>query len=313
MDQFRAGTVGSADTAGEGGEPVMVMILALGAALAYGAADFLGGAATRRANVLKILLISVPVGLTAIVIGALATGSSGGGPTWPGMLWGFASGLAGGTGLIMFYRALAQGPMSVVAPVSALAAAILPIAAGVLRGERLDALVMAGVLLCLLAVGMVSMEDGDRTAGPANRPVLRRVAASGPVMAAVSGVGFGIFFVLLKQAGPDSGLWPLVASRSAGLGVVIVALLVGGRHGRGISGRATLGLAVLSGLLDAAANALYYYAVHAGLLSLAAVLTSLYPAVTVLLARMVYSERLRPVQQAGMAVAIAGVALVTVG
>lgn len=291
----------------------MVMVLALGAAVTYGAADFFGGAASRQANVLRVLSVTVPVGLLVLFVAALATGSPTGEVAWPSLLWGFGSGLAGGLGLIMFYRALAQGAMSVVAPISALAAAVLPIMAGMARGERLDVLALAGVLLCLVAVGLVSMEDGDRSAGRRSGPLLRRLVASGPVMAAVSGIGFGIFFILLKQAGSDSGLWPLVAARFAGLSVILTSLLVNGRQGRGIGGGVTLGYAILSGVLDAAANALYYLAVHSGLLSLAAVLTSLYPAVTMLLARMVYSERLRPVQQAGMAVAVAGVALVTVG
>ncbi|QXJ23067.1 EamA family transporter [Actinomadura graeca] len=299
----------------------MVTVLALGAALAYGVADFLGGAVARRSTALKALAWCVPMGLAVVLLSALVTG---GGTGWGQMAWGFGAGLAGGTGLITFYRALARGPMSVVAPVSALTAAVLPVAVGTLRGERLDAMVLLGVLLCVVAIGLVSMEDGGNKEGASDTGAesatsgLRRLLDSGPVMAAVSGACFGIFFVLLKTAGDGGGLWPLVAARAGNLVVVLAALLFmalfkGGAAGPPVAGRTLIGLALLSGALDAGANALYFIAARDGMLSLAAVLTSLYPAITVLLARAAYSERLRAVQRVGMAVAVAGVALVTVG
>ncbi|MFF5262588.1 EamA family transporter [Actinomadura viridis] len=317
----------------------MVTLLALGAALAYGVADFLGGAVARRTSALQALAWCVPVGLAVVLAVALVDG---GGFTWTSLAWGFTAGLAGGGGLITFYRALARGPMSVVAPVSALAAAVLPVAVGTLRGERLDATVLAGVLLCLVAIGLVSMENGpggpDAASGPgagggtgdadaahgtgdgadAGKARSRaRLLDSGPLMAGVSGACFGAFFVLLKAAG-GGGLWPLVAARAGNLVVIAVALIVllrlrGRRTGPRVSGRTLIGLAFLSGALDASANALYFVAAQEGLLSLAAVLTSLYPAITVLLARIAYSERLRAVQRLGLAVAAAGVALVTIG
>ncbi|MFG2246184.1 EamA family transporter [Spirillospora sp. NPDC048823] len=293
----------------------MVTVLALSAALAYGVADFLGGAVTRKSTALKALTWCVPIGLAVVLVSALLAG----GTASPGpMAWGFAAGLSGGAGLITFYRALARGPMNVVAPVSALAAAVLPVAVGVAMGERLDASVLAGVLLCLVAIGLVSMEaDGDGEAvGPAAAG-WRRLLDSGPAMAGVSGTCFGIFFVLLKAAGDGTGLWPIVGARVGNLVIVAAALLFmvlrGGDLGPRISGRTLIGLALLSGTLDAGANVLYFLAAHSGLLSLAAVLTSLYPAITVLLARIAYSERLRVIQRVGMGVAVAGVALVTVG
>jgi drug/metabolite transporter (DMT)-like permease len=132
-------------------------------------------------------------------------------------------------------------------------------------------------------------------------------------MAAVSGTGFGIFFVLLKEAGSHGGLWPLVASRGAGFAVLLTVVAVLGVRPSGFASRTFLLLAIASGVLDAVANVLYFLAAQSGMLSLAAVLASLYPAVTVLLARTVYSERLRMIQQVGMAIALAGIALVTVG
>ncbi|MFE9106381.1 EamA family transporter [Actinomadura geliboluensis] len=287
----------------------MVTVLALSAALAYGVADFLGGAVARKSTELKALTWCVPIGLVVVLVAALL----GGGSASPGPLaWGFAAGMSGGAGLIAFYRALARGPMSVVAPVSALAAAVLPVAVGIAKGERLDASVLVGVLLCLVAIGLVSMEAGDGGKAAAGRRL-----DSGPIMAAVSGTCFGVFFVLLEAAGDGSGLWPIVGARVGNLLVVVAAVLFLVARGRGlgprVSGRTLIGLALLSGSLDAGANVLYFLAVHDGLLSLAAVLTSLYPAITVLLARIAYSERLRAVQRVGLLVAAAGVALVTVG
>ncbi|GGT63237.1 EamA family transporter [Actinomadura citrea] len=291
----------------------MVTVLALAAALAYGVADFLGGTVTRGSTAIRALTWCVPIGLAVVLVSALLTGGDvSAGP----MAWGFVAGLCGGGGLIAFYRALARGPMSVVAPVSALAAAVIPVAVGVAQGERLDASVLLGVLLCLVAIGLVSMEAGGEKE-PAAGSGGRRLLDSGPVMAGLSGSCFGVFFVLLNEAGDGTGLWPIVGARLGNLAIVVVALLFlaarGGNAGPKLSGRTLIVLALLSGSLDAGANVLYFLAVHSGMLSLAAVLTSLYPAITVLLARVAYSERLRAVQRVGMAVAVAGVALVTVG
>ncbi|GAA2442944.1 DMT family transporter [Actinomadura vinacea] len=288
----------------------MAALLALAAALAYGVADFLGGAVSRRSTALKALAWCVPVGLIVVLTAAVIVG---GRFTWTSVAWGFGAGFAGGIGLITFYRALARGPMSVIAPVSALAAAVLPVGVGLLRGERLDATVLAGVLLCLVAIALVSMENND--AAPQRSASL---ADNGPLLAGVSGICFGIFFTLLKAAGDGGGLWPLVAARAGNLCVIGAALLIMVRSrtedpGPPVKGRLLIGLAVLSGVLDASANALYFVAAQKGMLSLVAVLTSLYPAITVLLARITYSERLRVVQRLGLAVAAAGVALVTIG
>ena len=363
----------------------MATVLALAAALAYGTADFLGGAVSRRSTALRTLTWCVPIGLVVSLVAAVALG---GRFTWTSIAWGWGAGIAGGIGLITFYRALARGPMSVVAPVSALAAAVLPVGAGVLGGERLDATVLIGVLLCLVAIALVSMESGDSGADaagggetpPANgspgvppdgapagssggtshgsagvvpensvdgplggasggpldeaprkaparsgRSALSglsalsaRSADSGPLMAMVSGACFGVFFILLKEAGDAGGLWPLVAARLGTMVVVGAALAAvararGGDIGPPVAGRLLIGLALLSGILDASANVLYFVAAQQGMLSLAAVLTSLYPAITVLLARIAYSERLRAVQRLGLVIAAAGVTLVTIG
>jgi drug/metabolite transporter (DMT)-like permease len=290
--------------------------LALTAALFYGVADFLGGAASRRASALSVLLVSVPIGLIVLAAVSALDGSA---PTGTGLAWGFASGLASGVGFQAFYRALAKGPMSVVAPVSALAAAIVPVGAGLLSGEQLQNRVLLGVALCMIAIGLVSVEGGRPVTASGSR--LDR----GPVLAAVAGVCFGAFFVLIKQAGSGSGLWPLVASRAGVLAVIVMTVLVLAKRsakstptGRAAGFRAlrdpvTMAYVLGAGVLDVVANVSYFKASQAGLLSVVAVLTSLYPAITVLLARLVYSERLRTIQRLGLVVALTGVALVTAG
>jgi drug/metabolite transporter (DMT)-like permease len=326
-----------------------LIMFSLGSAVVYGAADFFGGAASRRASARSVLLVSLPIGLIVLIVAALATGSS---LSSHDAVWGLAAGLAGGTGLIVFYGALARGPMSVVAPVAALVSALLPVAAGLLRGERPGPSVLTGVAICLAAICLVSMEEPRSAGGRALSPA----SARGPILAVLSGVCFGVFFILLREAGRYGGLWALVASRAAGVVVVVAVGLAGwalARRSRSLpqpvqpapapearapearapearapeatsppgpvrarlipTDPAALLIALLAGILDSLANVLYLFATRAGMLSLAAVLTSLYPAITVLLARIIYSERLRMVQRLGVVLALLGVALVTAG
>jgi drug/metabolite transporter (DMT)-like permease len=278
----------------------MIIAFALASALVFGAGDFCGGAASRRGGSMEVLLLSLPAGLGLLLAVAAALG----GPWHAGALgWGAASGLAGGAGLLVFYRALAKGPMSVVAPVSGLMAALVPAVVGVARGDRLSPAVIAGVLLCLVAICLVSVE---RSAGAAR-------AAGGPLLALLAGGSFGAFFVLIRL-GDDGTLWPLTMSKAAGL-LVVVVVAVAARRGPAalLRDRPTVGIALLAGALDVLGNGLYVLAARAGMLSVAGVLSSLYPASTVLLARLVYGERLRPIQRVGLAIAVAGIGLVTTG
>ncbi|MFB9830649.1 EamA family transporter [Actinoallomurus acaciae] len=277
----------------------MIIALALSSAIVFGAGDFCGGAASRRAGSTGVLTLSLPAGLVLLLAVALAfgDGSSGG-----ALAWGVASGLAGGGALLVFYRALAQGPMSVVAPVSGLMAAVVPAVVGVAKGDRLSPTAVAGIVLCLVAICFVSIEPNGQQA---------RTGLRGPLLAVLAGTGFGAFFVLIQQ-GDDGTLWPLVASKAVGVVIVVIAALVtGGRPP--LHDRVTAGVALLAGSLDVLGNALYVLASRAGMLSIAGVLSSLYPASTVLLARLVYGERLRPIQRVGLVVAVAGVGLVTSG
>ncbi|HMG29229.1 MAG TPA: DMT family transporter [Jiangellaceae bacterium] len=277
----------------------MVILFSLVAAALYGSGDFLGGSASRRAAPFAVLLVSTPIGLAVLMAVAMSTPGT---PTWAALAWGTTAGLAAGIGLSILYGALAAGPMSVVAPVSALTSAMVPVGYAVATGEYLDPLVYVGVALCLAAIAMVSLESGERPG--------RLRAGRGAVLAVASGVGFGLFFILIRHTDPDSGAWPLVGSRAAAVAVAVVAVLA---LRVPLSGtRAVLWLAIPAGLFDALGNLSYLLATRAGLLSLSAVITSLYPSVTVLLARIVYTERLRRIQGLGLLVAGVGVAVLAV-
>jgi drug/metabolite transporter (DMT)-like permease len=309
----------------------VVTILALAAAVLYGTADFLGGAASRRASVFAVLALTVPTGAIVMVAaallgevpwiarllgpGGLRTAASAGG--WAAAGWAAMSGVCGAAGLIAFYAGFAAAPMSVVAPVAALFSAVLPVGVAVAEGERPGATVIAGGLLCLIAIGLVSAQPAqhpDHSVGAAQAGGERR-AGSGRLLAlgygVAAGTGFGLFFLFLRNAGQSGVLWPVAISRSAGTVVAIaIALATGTRPWRLLSGR-TARIALVSGALDAAANVCYVLATRAGLFGLAVVITSLYPGVTVLLARVLLGERMRWLQRAGLVLAAVGVILVT--
>jgi drug/metabolite transporter (DMT)-like permease len=280
----------------------MVAIFALAAAALYGTADFLGGAASRRTSALAVLSVTAPVGLAVAVIAALAAG----GPIrLAGFWWGLAGGAAGGVGLIAFYAGLAAGPMSVVAPVSALVSTVLPVGVAVAQGERPGPAVVAGAVICLVAITLVGME-GTRP-GPGRRAPVRGLGYG-----LAAGLGFGLFFLFLRDAGTSGVLWPVAESRLAGVMIAVAAAAA--TRTRPLWWRADrrgFTMALASGLFDATANACYVLATRAGLFGLAVVITSLYPGITVLLARLTLGERMRSVQRAGLALAAVGIILIT--
>jgi drug/metabolite transporter (DMT)-like permease len=299
----------------------VVTILALLAAGLYGAADFLGGAASRRATAISLLAINTPVGTVIMIAVALLAG--GPRPTGGSLAWGAAGGAVGGAGLILFYAGLAAGPMSVVAPVSALTSALLPVGIALAGGERPGTAALIGCALCIAAIALVSIEpNGSRmaTASAGRGGRAGWVAAAAGLRSArralmaglVSGLLFGLFFVCIRNAGHGGGLWPLVASRGTGMAVALAA--AAWTRTRPVwwdRDRTAFWMALLSSGSDLAANVFYLLATQRGMFSLAVVLTALYPGVTVLLARIVLGERMRPVQQAGLILAAAGVVLVT--
>jgi drug/metabolite transporter (DMT)-like permease len=287
-------------------------VLALAAATLYGSADFLGGTASRRASAFAVLAVTVPAGAAVMVTATLLLGGLSGGAlgwagvTWSGAGWAAAAGTCGALGLIAFYAAFAAAPMSVVAPVSALVSTVLPVGAAVAAGERMGPSVVAGVLVCVFAVVLVSAGSPGSAEGgtPARAARLRGVG-----YAVAAGVAFGLFFLFLRDAGTSGVIWPVALSRATG---AVIALGCCALTRTRLLGRdEALGIALASGTVDALANVCYVLATRAGLFGLAVVLTSLYPGVTVLLARIVHGERMRWVQRAGLLLAAGGVILVT--
>src|SRR5580693_1115398 len=201
------------------GKPTVVTILALAAAMLYGTADFLGGVASRRASAFAVLAVTVPAGAVVMILAALVGGTLGTGPI--GSLspvgWAAASGVFGASGLVAFYAGFAAAPISVVAPVAALVSAVLPVGVAIVGGERPAATVIAGGLICLVAVVLVSaqpVDHGDGRGGGIRLVTSGRLRALG--YGAAAGVGFGLFFIFLKNAGQSGVLWPVAISRSAG-------------------------------------------------------------------------------------------------
>jgi len=315
----------------ESGRGTTVPIVLAGvAATVFGVSDFLGGTAARRVPSAVVAMLAQMAGLLAlglimVVIPAAVLPSALG--------WGLLAGLAGGIGVPLLYRGLAQGPMNVVAPLTALTSAAVPVAAGALLGERPSVQAWVGIALAVIAgvVVGVSLEPSeapdDAEAHDAEAPDDaagagaaggRRDAVRGVVMALFAGACFGGFFVLLAQADPVAGLWPVTAAKVAGSLVAGVALLGALRAGGLANGPGPLGaggwrLAVLGGVLDAVANALYLLATHHGQLSVVGAVVALYPASTVLLARVLHGEKIGPVQRVGLALAVPALILVTSG
>ncbi|WP_375388736.1 EamA family transporter [uncultured Amnibacterium sp.] len=278
----------------------MSIVLALLGALCYGTADFAGGLASRRASALAVVFCGQ---LASAVVLAVVLVVVPGRFDVPSIAWGAAAGLTGAVALLLFYRSLAVGAMTVVAPVTAVMSAIVPVVGGVALGERPAPLALVGVVLAVLAVLLVSAEEG-RLPGP------QAIRGPGVLGALAAGTGFGLLFVLLSRAAPDSGFWPIAGARTASLLLLGVVALLARRSlvPRG----APPALVVASGVGDMTANLLFVLASRLGLLSVVGVLLALYPAATVLLAVVVLKERLHRLQLTGLAVASAGVVLIAV-
>lgn len=285
---------------------MIAALLALGAALAYGVSDFMSGAASRSEHYARIALVAqtVMTGLTWIVVwlvpGEHTAGAAG---------WGLVAGLGSSLGTIMLYRGLGSGQMNVVAPLSAATAALAPVLFGLMTGERPSWLVLCGVLLIVPAIWVISA--GERQPGEDRR--LREGATDG----VLAGAAFALSYIALDAAPSGGGLWPAAYTQLSA--VVVIALAVGllirpavgtaPAAGR----RRAYGAATLAGVLGAAAVGAFLFATEHGILVVTAVLTSLYPAVTVVLARVLLGERTARSQLIGLAGAAAGVVLVVLG
>ena len=276
----------------------MAVLFALLAAAAYGVSDFVGGLASRRIPAITVLMASYPIG-TLLMAAALPVY---GGPISASTLaWSLSGGAAGLAGVALLYYALSQAPMNVISPVTAVMTAVVPIVAGVLQGERPHLLAWAGIVLGLVAVTLITRQPADHPHGPIGWQPL--------TMAVLSGVGFGAYFICLARTDEDSGLWPVVLSRT--MAVLLVVPLAAALAGFVRIPRPVLALAAVAGILDAVANLAFLLASRHGLLSLSSVITALYPAGTVLLAVLILKERTGAVQRVGLGVAAAAVVLLT--
>jgi drug/metabolite transporter (DMT)-like permease len=278
----------------------VAFVLAILSAAFYGAADFLGGLAARGAATIAVVIVTQASGL--IVLAMLLPVLPAATPATRDLWWGLAAGLTGSVGVALLYRALAIGTMAIVAPTTAVCAVVIPVLAGLLLGERPAVQAIAGVGIAIVAIALVSQS-------PPHVPAVSHQGRMprGLGLALASGVAIGLFFLTLAQTAMDAGLWPLVVARAASL------VLFGVMAARGVAlsmPRRVLGIAVAGGILDMLANAFYLIAAREGPLTGVVTLASLYPASTVLLARVVLHERLRGVQILGIAAALAAVVLI---
>jgi uncharacterized membrane protein len=283
----------------------MIELLALSSAVFYGSADFFGGLTARRANTIATVFVSQFAGLVLLLVVLpflpAATVSS---RDW---IWGIVAGFSGGIGVALLYRALAIGTMAVVAPITAVCAAMIPVLFGFAMGERLHALTIVGIALAFIAIILVSQ---PRTSGDADvqRSGPRRFFPPGVLLALLAGVIVGLFFLSLARTTGGAGMWPLIAARITSIALFGLIAVVSGRSLRMNTSATTT--AVAGGALDMLANALYLLAARVGPLSIVVTLASLYPAGTVILARLVLGERLSFVQAAGMVCALAAVVII---
>jgi len=273
------------------------VLLGLLAATLYGSADFCGGLATKRSSMWSVTILSQAVGFV-LLFGVL--------PFFPGhatvadYLWGAAAGACGGLGLALLYHALSIGKMGIVSPITAVLAASLPVIVGSTHGEHLSTFQLAGIIVALVAVVLISTLHDDNGKF--------EFATAGVKEAAASGLILGGFYLLLAHAGARAGLYPLVAARLSSMVLLTVIALLARQSVRPAKG--AMRLIIAAGGIDMMANALYVLATFHGYVSIAAVLTSLYPASTVILAWIVLRERLQAVQYTGLFCALVGVLLI---
>jgi drug/metabolite transporter (DMT)-like permease len=274
--------------------------LALAASLSWGIADFGGGIGTRRVQVVWVLVVSQVAGLA--LVGALALVTQPHPPSGRELAWGAFGGVMGAVGLGSFYRALAIGTMGIVGPISA-TGAIVPLAYGLARGERPSALQALGIVVAVAGVIAASLEPLPEGAG--------RKLATGVPLALLAALGFGSSILGLNRVSQAGVVWGTLTLRLTVVPIVcLAALLIRPSTARL---RATLPILVAAGLFDTGANLLYGGSARHGLISVVSVLGSLYPVVIVVLARFVLAERIARPQLAGVAVALAGVALISAG
>lgn len=275
----------------------VAIALSLLSAVAYGVSDFLGGIFTRTSSPWRIATAGQASSTLCVVLLAPFFAGS---PTTRDFLFGALAGIGSGIGAAFLYRGLSSARMSVVAPISAVGAALIPVLAGFGLGDRPSAVTFAGIALAFPAIAMISM---TKNAGAAHR--------SGVLDGIIAGVGFGFLFVFLGLIDPNAGQWPVATMYVfSALSVVAVAVAV---HEVWAPQTRADARGLLLGPIGALAAIAFYFASNYGLLSVVSVISSLYPASTVLLAALVLHERIRPLQGIGLIVAATAVSLVALG
>lgn len=272
------------------------VIFGLAASLCWGSGDFSGGLASRRTNATSVVIAAYAVGLVLMVILALIWQEPL--PSPPDILWGGLAGFAGALGLIMFYSALSIGQMGIAAPVSAVLTAGLPVIFSAFTEGWPSLLQLGGFVLALIAIVLIS------------RPERSKGRPEGVWLALLAGCGFGCFFILISRVSHAETFWPLAIARFTS--VLLLLVMAWMRRQQAVPGKTVVPLVLLAGILDALGNAFFVLAAHTGRLDIAAVLSSLYPAATVLLATIVLRERMTRIQAIGILVALVSVPLISV-
>jgi drug/metabolite transporter (DMT)-like permease len=294
----------------QGSFGMLAILLALAAALGYGGSDFAAGLASRSAGIIQVTLVASAVSL--LPAAAALPFAAGHWPSAAALAWGAGGGLGGTAGALALYLGYRQAAFSVAGPLSAVGAAGFSVLAGLLLGERPTALALAGIVLALPAIlGVSASAARAETPASAQTPASRETTGTGVLAGLVAGACFALLFIGLDRAGSGSGLWPVVAAQVAEFAAVLVVAGVTGnvRRPAARAGR----LAVLTGATGALGTLLYFFATHTGFLAVTAVLTSLYPAVTIVLARTLLGERLTGLRVAGLSLAAVCVTLIAVG
>ena len=282
----------------------MAVLLALYSALAYGLSDFVGGLVSRHVSAWPVAVVGQLSATACTVAAALFIDGS---PTSADLLWALLAGVGSGVGTGFLYRGFAAGRMSVVAPVSAVGAAVVPVLAGALGGERLALLVWAGILLALPGIWLVSSTAEELPDGGTPRESL----AAGVVDGVLAGLGFGVLFAALGQVPEEAGLWPLALAQAVSLPAVV--LLAVGLGAAWMPRRGRAWWALLAGPLGASATLAFLLATQQGYLTVSGILASLYPATTVLLAALLLHEHIHRAQALGLVLCGVAIGLVAGG
>ena len=301
---------------------MLAVLLALASAAGYGSSDYAGGLAARQASVIRVTILAQGVSAALMILVLPLAGLRA--PALGALAWGAAAGLGEALGAVALFAGFRDAEFSVAGPLSAIGSAGFSALAGLLLGERPSTLAMIGIGLALPAIIGVSASPGSARPGPDRpepggaepghaSPAGSGHAGSGPLAAGITwgllaGASFAVLFIALNRAGTGSGLWPVVSSQVSAL-VTVVCLGAATGEAR-LPTRRACGPAALTGVTGAAGEVLYFYATHAGMLAVTAVLTSLYPAVTIVLARVFLGERLTVTRLTGLCLAAASVGLI---